>query len=451
MSNRWLRFVIAFLAIGAAAAAGYRIFQQEQRLAADINAARAADLSAETAIVTISELKAAMHAYVAEGQGDAFWTARAATLIDRMRASVLELDAPAAAAGATLTETLDLTDRLAAAEQRAREHVRSGQRLLAGEVIFNDARDLLDGMRLQLARARTAVAEGNGRVQASIRREQALLTLGAAGILAFATLLLVVPGTSPSTVVTPTKTASVTGADDLESSARVIARTPVSTSSVATAAKPQAGGTRAGSGVRNTSSTSTPTREDHHAGNGGSSAKRPAVRDVEPVAPGISLREAAAVCTDLGRASQSIEISALLERAANVLNATGTVVWMSSPDGREMYPAASAGYDERLLTRIGAIQRDANNVTAAALRAAGPRTSPKASQSAAALAVPLLTPLGPVGVFSAEIRDVATVDENRLAVATIFAAQLATLLGSMAAPAADPAATDSSQPAKAQA
>lgn len=152
------------------------------------------------------------------------------------------------------------------------------------------------------------------------------------------------------------------------------------------------------------------------------------------VAPGISLREAAAVCTELGRVSQSIEISALLERAAQVLNASGVVVWMASPDRHEMYPAASAGYDERLLTRIGAIKRDANNVTAGALRDAAPRTSAKTAASAAALAVPLMTPLGPVGVFSAEILEVPAVDETRLAVATIFAAQLATLLGSMSAP-----------------
>jgi hypothetical protein len=53
----------------------------------------------------------------------------------------------------------------------------------------------------------------------------------------------------------------------------------------------------------------------------------------------------------------------------------------------------------------------------------------------------LLTPLGPVGVFSVEIRDVASVDESRLAIATIFAAQLASLLGSMTAPQATAAAT----------
>jgi hypothetical protein len=405
MSNRWLRFGIALLAIGAAGAAGYRIFQQDQRLAAAIVTTRAAEASAESALVTLSELKASMHAYVAEGQGDAFWTARAATLIDRLRASILELDPSATAAGAPLTETLDLTDRLAAAEQRAREHVRRSERLLAGEVIFTDARDLLEAMRMQIAGARTAIAGATAAAYANTRREQAILGLGAAGILAFATLLLVIPGTPRTTATGPTTLGRPEPAkdDESDSSARIIAR-----ETVAPWARP------------------APTAPG------------------APAAPAVSLSDAAAVCTELGRVSQSVEIAALLERAAKVLNASGAIVWMATPDRHEIYPAVSAGYDERLLARIGGIKRDANNVTAAALRDASPRTSPGLGPSAAALAVPLMTPLGPVGVFSAEIRDVDTVDETRLAVATIFAAQLASLLGSISAPAAEAPATEAS-------
>jgi hypothetical protein len=135
----------------------------------------------------------------------------------------------------------------------------------------------------------------------------------------------------------------------------------------------------------------------------------------------------------LARASQSIEVSSLLARAAKVLDASGAVVWMASPDGRELYPAASTGYDERLLSRIGTIPRTANNVTAGAIRSGTPRASPRVGQSAAALAVPLLTPLGAVGVLSAELKNIPEVDETRLAMATIFAAQLASLVGSRSA------------------
>jgi GAF domain len=138
----------------------------------------------------------------------------------------------------------------------------------------------------------------------------------------------------------------------------------------------------------------------------------------------------------------------LLARAAKVLDASGAVVWMASPDGRELYPAASAGYDERLLTRIGNIPRTANNVTAGAIRSGTPRSSARDGQAAAALAVPLLTPLGAIGVLSAELKNVPEVDETCLAMATIFAAQLASLVGSRATNAAAAAGATSQDTAQ---
>ena len=481
MSNRWLRFGIALLAIGAAGAAGYRIFQQEQRLATWMASSRSADSAAETAIVTISELKAAMHAYVAEGQGDAFWTARAATLIDRLRASILALDAPATIAGTALTETLDSIDRLAAAERRAREHVRSGERLMAGDVIFTEARDVLDAMRLQIVAARTAVAEGSVATQAGVRREQTTLALGAAGILAFATLLLVIPGSGAASAATSVSAAPASALNELDSSARVVSRAPLDHADPAalgarntpsTPRTPSAPNTPAARNARGvTYAPNAPGARNAPGAPGARNAPgAPGARNAPsaptapnalgapnapgapsaPSAPSVSLPDAAAVCTELGRVSQSVEISSLLARAAMVLNASGAIVWMASPDRHEMFPAASAGYDERLLARIGAIKRDANNVTAAALRDAAPRMSPRQGASAAALAVPLLTPLGPVGVFSAEIGDVQAIDETRLAVATIFAAQLASLLGSMTV-AATADASEAATAAKAQA
>jgi hypothetical protein len=379
MSNRWLRFVIALLALGAAGAAGTRIYQQERLLAGDVATVRASDLSAESAVNTISELKAALHAYVAQGQGYAFWTTRAEMLLDRLRVSVLELDGAAVAVGVPLTETLDMIDRLVTHEQRAREHVRVGEELLAGEIVFREARDLLDAMRLQIARAREQIDLAAGTRQAAIRREQALLGLGAAGILGFAMLLLVIPGRGA-------------GPETLGTAEAVPA-------------------------------TATPAA--------------PATSTSSAAPAGPDLGAAASVCTDLARVAQTNELSGLLERAAQVLDAAGVVVWMSSQDRSELFPAASAGYDDRILARIGSIPRGAANVTAAAFRDAAAKSSPGIGSSAAALAVPLLTPLGPAGVLSVELRDATEVDARRMALAAIFAAQLASLLGSMAPPVAD--------------
>ncbi|HXG87590.1 MAG TPA: hypothetical protein VNJ02_04570 [Vicinamibacterales bacterium] len=380
MSNRWFRFVVALLAISAAGAAGYRIFQQERHLSGDVTNTRAAEDAADAAIVAISELKAALHAYVAAGQGQPFWTARASMLTNSLRASIVEVDQGATAVGAPLTETLDLADRLGASEERARDHLRNGQALLAGEVIFTEARDLLDAMRVQIAGARDHLRLASGARITDIRREQTMLALGALGVLTLAVLLLVIPSRGSGAVA-----------------AELPADTPVTLEPVI-------------------------------------------VAPVVATAQSLPFADAAAVCTDLGRVVQTTEISALLARAADVLGASGVIVWMSSANRDELYPAAYAGYDDRMVARIGSIPRGAANLTAAAFRAGAARSSAGLGPSAAALAAPLLTPQGPVGVFSAELRDVAEVDATRLALATIFAAQLAMLLGSMA-PAAEVAAT----------
>ena len=143
------------------------------------------------------------------------------------------------------------------------------------------------------------------------------------------------------------------------------------------------------------------------------------------------LEAAARLCTDFGKIADSTELAALLDRAAGVLGASGIIVWLASPDRRELFPAAAAGYDARMIARIGSTPRDASNLTAAAFRDGVVRTSAAMGPSSAAIAAPLMTPQGAVGVLSAELRDVIDVDADRIALTTIFAAQLATLLGSM--------------------
>jgi len=387
VSNRWLRFVIAILALVASGAAGYRIFRQEQRLASDVATARTAEHAAHSSLATIAEIKAALHAYVAAGQGHPFWTTRAAMLIDELRGSMLELDRVAASDGASLTDALDLSDRVAASEQRARDYVVAEQPLLAGDVIFTEGKDLLDALKDHISRAQAQIAAGSATRQAELRREQAILTASSVGVLALAILLLA-PGASRSIAVSTSAEEPVP-----------VVRAPQPTRIVSTPRElPQASSDRAAA----------------------------------PPARALPLREAADVCTDLGRVADSTEISALLARASSVLNASGIIVWMASPDLRELYPAASAGYDERVVSRIGSIPRDAANVTASAFRHAAAKTSASLGASPAALAVPLLTPLGATGVFSAELREGSEVEPQQLALARIFAAQLAALLGLMA-------------------
>jgi hypothetical protein len=419
VSNRWFRFVIAIVAIVAAGAAGYRVFQYEQQLAASAIAERNVRRAANAAVVTVGDLRSALHAYVAVGQGHDFWFARSTMLFNSLRASIVEMQRSRPGDQAALGEALDSVDRLAAAEKRARGYIDNGQLLLAGEVIFTDARDQLDALRLALVRAADARPAEMAAAQAQLERDQVMLALGAAGVLAFAVLVLVPPGRpEPIVVPEPVQAPPAPGPDGY----RVVSRVPEQperrkTSTPAEFPAPNVP-------VRAAASTTRPE----------TSQPREARAATVPSPPSVPLADAASVCTDLGRVSQGNEISALLARAAGVLTATGVIVWVATENRDELIPAAFSGYDDRLLSKVGAIRRDASNLTAAAFRDGAARVSTRAAGGAAALAVPMLTPQGSMGVLSAEIRDVAHVDSDRLAVATIFAAQLASLLGAISVP-----------------
>jgi hypothetical protein len=80
-----------------------------------------------------------------------------------------------------------------------------------------------------------------------------------------------------------------------------------------------------------------------------------------------------------------------------------------------------------MVSRIGRIPRDSANLTAAAFRDNIPRISAATPTAPAALAVALCGPTGPAGVLSMELKSGIPPDEARVALATIFAAQLATL------------------------
>jgi hypothetical protein len=137
----------------------------------------------------------------------------------------------------------------------------------------------------------------------------------------------------------------------------------------------------------------------------------------------------AALCTDLSRAMDTRALPPALERAARLLNASGLVIWVADPDGRELAPVLAHGYPQNVLTRLGTIPRDAENATAAAFRTGVVQTVRADNGSNGAIAAPLMTPTGPVGVMAAEVLNDGERRETTRAAAAIVAAQLATLMG----------------------
>jgi hypothetical protein len=147
-----------------------------------------------------------------------------------------------------------------------------------------------------------------------------------------------------------------------------------------------------------------------------------------PPAPAIDLDSVAGVCAELARVADTASLPSLLERTATALDALGIVLWIADPDGRELTPIVSHGYPASLLSRMGSIAKDADNVTASAFRTGLLQIVNADATSNGAIAAPLVNASGCIGVMSAEVRHGAEKQPERLAVATIVAAQLATLV-----------------------
>jgi transcriptional regulator with XRE-family HTH domain len=141
------------------------------------------------------------------------------------------------------------------------------------------------------------------------------------------------------------------------------------------------------------------------------------------------LLAAAHLCTELGRVYETREAVPLLQRAAGILDAVGLIVWAWDAQGTELRPTLAHGYSDRVLAQLPRVRRDADNATAAAFRSTQTCIVKSSEVASGAVVVPLMTSDGCVGVFAVELQHGAEQREPVRALATIFAAQLAILIG----------------------
>jgi transcriptional regulator with XRE-family HTH domain len=141
------------------------------------------------------------------------------------------------------------------------------------------------------------------------------------------------------------------------------------------------------------------------------------------------LMAVAELCTELGRAETADDVQQLLQETARMLDAVGVIVWVWDAIANELRPALAHGYSDRVLAQLPRVERDTNNATAAAFRAAQTCVVKSSDQVSGALAVPLMTPAGCAGVLAIELTHRREDRGSVRALATIFAAQLAALIG----------------------
>ena len=147
-----------------------------------------------------------------------------------------------------------------------------------------------------------------------------------------------------------------------------------------------------------------------------------------PSRPEPDLSAAAHLCTELGRVYETREAAPLLQRAVRILDAVGLIVWVWDPQSTELRPALAQGYSAKVLAQLPRVRRDTDNATAGAFRSAQTCIVNGSELASGAVVIPLLTPVGCVGVLAIELRHGSEQRESVRALATIFAAQLAILV-----------------------
>jgi transcriptional regulator with XRE-family HTH domain len=143
-----------------------------------------------------------------------------------------------------------------------------------------------------------------------------------------------------------------------------------------------------------------------------------------------ALSDVAHLCTELCRVLETRDVAPLLKHFAEMLDAIGLIVWVWDPQRTALKPALAHGYSEEVLAKLPKVRRETDNATAASFRSAQTHIVNGNDLASGAVVVPLMTPAGCTGVLAVELRHGAEQRESVRALATIFAAQLATFVGS---------------------
>jgi len=396
MTRLSVRVALVIVCLAASAAAAFLLWTFEQQLRAQQSASREFTSAALAARIAVSDLRGAQQGYVAAGQGPDFWFARVTAIAKELRNDLAALKSLASSPEASIaiedaTGALQDFDQM---DRRARDFAHAHQLLSASDLIFADGFDLTKKTGDAVDRALASeLADRNG-VLSFLKRREAYALAGGSTVIALVVVLLL----------------------------------PVPSRRLADEVLLPAGLPRAPAPV-----APVPRETLADLNDSGLVAKPVLVQPVQPAPRTVEMEELSALCGELAKVTDTRMLPALLERAAGVLDATGLVVWIADPDGRELSPILVHGYPPQLATRLGTIVRDAANLTASAYRTGLLQTMKADTISDGAIAAPLVAASGCVGVLAAEMKNGGEQHEGMLSAARIIASQLAMLVGPPAA------------------
>jgi hypothetical protein len=418
MQSRAARLILLGLFLTAIITATFLFWKGDTEASGATLQAKAFDASARALERGVLDLRAAQLGYAAASQPGERWVSRVSQHLEAAQTGLQALRAEATVpeAQAGFDAAMAALNEFAKSDRRAAEYVRNDQRTLASDVVFGDGLERTDAALVSLEQARLAEVQVREAAVGVFRKRQAfaLATGAAASVLA---VLLLVPVAKPAPTVAPAPVVRIAESRRPEPAARAveldegIVRPPRRVSeleptlaSLAPAEAPAA----AAEPVAQTEGVDIPEPAPAHA---------------------TDFAGVASLCVDLARVVDTRALPSLLDRTASLLDASGIILWIADPDGRELNPIFAQGYPQQLVNRLGTIPRDAENATAAAFRTSLLQTVMADEISGGAIAAPLVTSGGCVGVMAAEVRHDSERQDGTLAAATIVAAQLATLVG----------------------
>jgi hypothetical protein len=395
---------LTLLAFGAIAAAAYLTWSVDTRLSAARRGSTSFESAYAAAVHETYELRSAQQAYVAAGQSESFWIAKASTSLTAIRAALetLSLNTESQAVRAAAEAAAEAVDGFEQIDRRARTYATTGQKLLASDIIFSDGLEAATNILAALHDVQQLTIADTQAATRAARLEWMIALAASAGVVSIALLLLTGVPPPESDATTDSKIAPARDGVELRLRPEVPKAQVPEPQPATTVARP----------ARSAEKTS------------------PGLRDAD-------LLGLASICSDLARLSDTGALPSILERAAKTLDATGLVLWVVDPDGKELMPVAAHGYPVSMLARLGSINVHSENATAAAFRTGLLQTVKGDTDAEGAIAAPLVGAAGARGVMSAEVRHGGERQPTRLATASIVAAQLATLVGPPAARAQD--------------
>lgn len=371
----------AWIAIGAAA---FFLVRSDRQITQSHGAVRAFDLHAREATDALADLRVSQQAYVADGQGVAFWMPKVAATNAVVQDAIASLREAAKApdAKSALDEARASLEEFSNIDRRAREYLKTGQRLMAGDVIFTEGGGTAAAAARQIEGARIAERQAHDAAEGGLRAQEATALGMAAGLAALAVLFLALFGSSQALSPVPVPAPSAQ---------------PLTPTAVGPAA--------------------TPT-------------------EMAPRVVSRILRSAAEICTDFGRLRDQQDLERLMERAAAMIDASGLVLWLGNVSGSDLAPMLTHGYPPHIVAQMPSVPRSSDNAAAAAYRTGQLQiVLERPGSSRGAIVAPILSTTGCIGALSAEVRSGGETSETVQALATIFAAQLSTVLSAL--PAAD--------------